>query len=153
MKELDFNIDGIYPLNKILELQGMSESDDVSWFFEFIGVDNTFDLAKDQWAQNNQENGDHLAAFLHTGKIYIPEDEYEDVRQFFKEFHKEHCKTNNPTEIVGYYAGVLAHEGKSYDDLDEDYKNAIEELAHQFIFTDADFADLKENLISLNENV
>ena len=153
MKELDFNIDGIYPLNKVLELQSMSENDDVSWSFEFIGVDNTFDLAKDQWAQNNQENGDHLSAFLHTGKIFIPENDYDEVRQFFKDYQKEHCQTNNPTEIVGYYAGVLAHEGKSYDDLDEDYRNAIEELAHQFIFTDADFADIKEDLISLNENV
>ena len=41
MKELDFNIDGIYPLNKVLELQSMSENDDVSWSFEFIGVDNS----------------------------------------------------------------------------------------------------------------
>ena len=34
MKTLPFNIDGIYPLNCVLELQGMSETDEKPWVFK-----------------------------------------------------------------------------------------------------------------------
>ena len=102
MKTLPFNIDGIYPLDRIHELQSMSESNEKPWAFEFIGVEQTFDLSRDPWAQANQENGDHLSAFLHTGKILIPEDVYDETVEFFKQYKEEHLQTNNPTEIIEY---------------------------------------------------
>lgn len=150
MKTLPFNIDGIYPLDRIHELQSMSESNEKPWAFEFIGVEQTFDLSRDPWAQANQEHGDHLSAFLHTGKILIPEDVYDETVEFFKQYKEEHLQTNNPTEIIEYFAGVMATEDKQYTDVDEVYREAIVELANDLIFTDTDLDDLKDFAVSLH---
>ena len=150
MKTLPFNIDGIYPLNCVLELQGMSETDEKPWVFEFIGSEQTFDLSRDPWAQANQEHGDHLSAFLHTGKILIPEDAYDETVEFFKQYKEEHLQTNNPTEIIEYFAGVMTTQGKQYTDVDEVYREAIVELANDLIFTDTDLDDLKDFQVSLH---
>lgn len=150
MKTLPFNIDGIYPLDRIHELQSMSESNEKPWVFEFVGVQQTFDLSRDPWAQANQEHGDHLSAFLHTGKILIPEDVYDETVEFFKQYKEEHLQTNNPTEIIEYFAGVMATQDKQYTDVDEVYREAIVELANDLIFTDTDLDDLKDFAVSLH---
>jgi hypothetical protein len=149
MKTLPFNIDGIYPLDRIHELQSMSESNEKPWVFEFVGVQQTFDLSRDPWAQANQEHGDHLSAFLHTGKILIPEDVYDETVEFFKQYKEEHLQTNNPTEIIEYFAGVMATQDKQYTDVDEVYREAIVELANDIIFTDRDLDDIKDFEVSL----
>lgn len=150
MKTLPFNIDGIYPLDRIHELQSMSESNEKPWAFEFIGVEQTFDLSRDPWAQANQEQGDHLSAFLHTGKILIPDDVYDETVEFFKQYKEEHLQTNNPTEIIEYFAGVMTTQDKQYTDVDEVYREAIVELANDLIFTDTDLDDLKDFAVSLH---
>jgi hypothetical protein len=150
MKTLPFNIDGIYPLDRIHELQSMSESNEKPWAFEFIGVEQTFDLSRDPWAQANQEQGDHLSAFLHTSKILIPDDVYDETVEFFKQYKEEHLQTNNPTEIIEYFAGVMTTQDKQYTDVDEVYREAIVELANDLIFTDTDLDDLKDFAVSLH---
>lgn len=149
MKTLPFNIDGIYPLNSIQELQSMSEGSEKPWVFEFVGVQETFDLSKDPWAQGGQEHGDHLSAFLHTGEILIPDSAYDETVEFFKNFRDEHLQTNNPNEIVEYFSGVMTANGKAYTDVDEVYREAIVELANDIIFTDRDLDDIKDFEVSL----
>ena len=149
MKTLPFNIDGIYLVDRVLELQSMSEGSEKPWVFEFIGSEYTFDLSKVPWAQGGQEPGDHLSAFLHTGKILIPDSAYDETVEFFKKFRDEHLQTNDPNEIVEYYAGVMTANGKAYTDIDEVYREAIVELANDIIFTDRDLDDIKDFEVSL----